>query len=94
MAVPYSSVPHIYSVLRFRVPARSPYFLSLSKREMLSLTRITDKIVQGRKGNGGYDSTDRLYTSALRVLPMMLPSGQETNSKWKGLKMSFFNLHT
>lgn len=50
MAVPYSSVPHIYNVLRFRVPAQSLHFLSPSKKELLSLTRITDRIVQGGRG--------------------------------------------
>jgi hypothetical protein len=45
VAVPYSSVPHMYSVLRFRVPTKGVYFGSVigngGLREYLS------RIVQG-----------------------------------------------
>ncbi len=45
MAVPYSSVPHMYSVLRFRVPEQNFLVRSPTER-VVPLTRVSDRVVQ------------------------------------------------
>jgi hypothetical protein len=45
VAVPYSSVPHTYSVLRFRVPKQS--LVVRSQKGRRPLTRISSRVIQG-----------------------------------------------
>ena len=80
VAVPYSSVPHMYSVLRLRVPEQS--LVVRSKTGRRPLTRISGRVVSGRGNNKCHDDrAHRLYTSALRVLPMILPSNITVRGK-------------